>query len=220
MKVNKKILLSLAFLSAGFLFVKQISAQIELPRITTACEMKSGALLGINDGFSILKKCPKGSRMVMIIGEQGPKGDQGETGPQGPQGEQGLPGPVLGKTILDVQQVRGANWENSDPTSNVATPDRVTINCPVACILWVNYDVDTRNTSAPFQHIYLIYIDGVDQAVFNQATMTTPNSAIPLAVNGVFPVATGQHTVAIYARTYGGTLQSFESHLQVLAIEQ
>lgn len=217
MKINIKMLLFLPLLFAGLLFVKQISAQVELPRITTACEMKNGALFAIDDGFSILKKCPKGSRMVMIIGEQGPKGDKGD---KGDPGSQGPPGPVVGKTILDVQQVRGANWENSDPINNVATPDQITINCPVACTLWVNYDVDTRNTSAPFQHIYMIYVDGVDQAVFNQATMTVPNAAIPLAVNGVFPVAAGQHTVAIYARTYGGTLQSYESHLQVLAIEQ
>lgn len=125
-----------------------------------------------------------------------------------------------GKQILDYGQVRGSFWENTDSVNNVVTPDQVSINCSKACILWVNYDVDTRNTSATFQHLYFIYVDGVDQAVFNQATMTVPNAAIPLAVNGVFPVAAGEHTVSIYARTYGGILQSFESHLQVLAIEQ
>lgn len=125
-----------------------------------------------------------------------------------------------GKHILDLQQVRGSLWENSDPTNNVATPDQVTINCTKACHLWVNYDVDTRNTSATFQHLYFIYVDGADQAVFNQATMTVPNAAVPLAVNGVFPVAVGLHTVSIYARTYGGTLQQHESHLQVMAVEQ
>ncbi len=124
------------------------------------------------------------------------------------------------KTILDLAQVRGAFWEDTDAVNNIQTPDQVTVNCSKACNLWVNYDVDTRNTSAPFQHLYMIYVDGVDQAVFNQATTTTPNAAIPLAVNGVFPVSAGSHTVSIYARTYGGTLQSYESHLQVLAIEQ
>jgi len=98
MKINKILLIPVLFF-LGLLLVKQISAQIELPRITTACEMKNGALFGVDDGFSILKKCPKGSRMVMIIGEQGPKGLQGPvgetgpTGPMGPQGEQGIPGP-------------------------------------------------------------------------------------------------------------------------------
>jgi len=125
-----------------------------------------------------------------------------------------------GKLILDLQQVRGSFWQESDPVNNVATPDHVTVNCSKACNLWVNYDVDTRNTSTPFQHLYLIYVDGVDQAVFNQATMTTPNAAVPLAVNGVFPKLAGTHTVSIYARTYGGTLQSYESHLQVMAVEQ
>lgn len=124
------------------------------------------------------------------------------------------------KAIVDIGQVRGSFWENSDSFNNVVTPDQVTVNCPKACNLWVNYDVDTRNTSAPFQHLYMIYVDGVDQAVFNQATMTTPNAAIPLAVNGVFLASVGTHTVSIYARTYGGIMQSHESHLQVLAIEQ
>jgi len=125
-----------------------------------------------------------------------------------------------GKHILDLQQVRGSFWEESDPINNVATPDQVTVNCSNNCNLWVNYDVDTRNTGAPFQHLYFIYVDGVDQAVFNQATMVTPNAAVPLAVNGVFPVSAGSHTVSIYVRTYGGILQQFESHLQVMAIEQ
>lgn len=131
-----------------------------------------------------------------------------------------------GKTILDLKQVRGAFWENTHTVNNVATPDHVTVNCPKACILWVNYDVDTRNPSGSIaqsswpQHLYHIYVDNIDQAVFNQASMVVANAAVPLAVNGVFPASAGQHTIAIYARTTGGTLQSFESHLQVMAIEQ
>lgn len=127
------------------------------------------------------------------------------------------------KSIIDIAQVRGANWETGASDTNVETPDHVTVNCPEGCILWVNYDVDTRNPNGSIaqsswpQHLYHIYVDGVDQAVFNQASMIVANAAIPLAVNGVFPVAAGEHTVTIYARTTGGTLQQFESHLQVLA---
>jgi hypothetical protein len=128
------------------------------------------------------------------------------------------------KRVLEVKAVRGAFWENTNTIINVETPDHVTINCSVNCLLWVNYDVDTRNTSAstatPYQHLYFIYVDGVDQAVFNQATMIFPGGATPLAVNGTFPASAGSHTVSIYARSYGGTMQSFESHLQVMAIEQ
>lgn len=130
------------------------------------------------------------------------------------------------KTILDYAQVRGANWETSTINIPVETPDHVTVNCPEACVLWVNFDVDTRNPNGSIaqsswpQHLYHIYVDGVDQAVFNQASMIVANAAIPLAVNGVFPVSAGEHTVTIYAKTTGGTLQQFESHLQVLAIEQ
>ncbi len=38
----------------------------DLPRVTTACETKAGLIHGFGDGFSILKKCPKGSRTVNL----------------------------------------------------------------------------------------------------------------------------------------------------------
>jgi hypothetical protein len=38
----------------------------ELPRVEVACESKAGLIHGFNDGFSILKKCPKGSRRVVL----------------------------------------------------------------------------------------------------------------------------------------------------------
>lgn len=41
----------------------------ELPRVTTACETKAGLIHGFDDGFSILKKCPMGSRKV-VLGEE------------------------------------------------------------------------------------------------------------------------------------------------------
>lgn len=127
--------------------------------------------------------------------------------------------------ILDYGQVRGANWETDASANNIETPDHVTVDCPVACALWVNFDVDTRNTQSSgtptgYNHLYSIYVDGVDQAVFNQASFPVPDTAIPLAVNGVFPVSADSHIVTIYARATGGHLQQFESHLQVLAIEQ
>ncbi len=127
---------------------------------------------------------------------------------------------ILGqKRVFGVSQVRGSLWSTSDTSPSVKTPDEVSINCPVNCLLWVNYDVDTRNTVGGFQHIYHIFIDDTNPAVFNQATMTTASAAVPLAVNGVFPVSAGQHTVSIYVRLYGGTLEQHESHLQVMAIE-
>lgn len=130
-----------------------------------------------------------------------------------------------GKHILDIGQVRGAGLDIDAPTSPIKTPGEVTVNCSEACTLWVNYDVDTRNTTisgAPpngFNHLYHIFIDDVDQAVFNQVSASVPNAAYPLAVNGVFPVSAGVHTVSIYVKVTGGHLQQFTSHLQVLAIE-
>mgnify|MGYP000948394259 CR=1 FL=1 len=41
----------------------------ELPRMTTACETKAGLVHGFDDGFSVLKKCPIGSRKV-VLGEK------------------------------------------------------------------------------------------------------------------------------------------------------
>jgi hypothetical protein len=38
----------------------------EIPRLTTACENKAGLIHGFDDDFSVLKKCPKGSRKVTL----------------------------------------------------------------------------------------------------------------------------------------------------------
>lgn len=38
----------------------------ELPRVEMACENKAGLIHGFDDGFSILKKCPKSSRKVVL----------------------------------------------------------------------------------------------------------------------------------------------------------
>lgn len=203
-----------------FLFSGTISAQINLPQITTACETKSGELYAFNDGFSSRTKCEGASRRVILLGEKGEKGEQGEQGPQGPQGEKGDPGelPEDAQFIYDVAQVRGSIWESEPTVGAVPTPDEVTVDCPNNCLLWINFDVDTRNTVGGFQHLYFIYVDGVDQAIFNQATMTTANAAVPLAVNGVVPVGPGEHEVQIYVQVYGGHLEQHESHLQVMAI--
>jgi hypothetical protein len=37
--------------------------------VTTACENKAGLIHGFDDGFSMLKKCSKGSRQV-VLGEE------------------------------------------------------------------------------------------------------------------------------------------------------
>lgn len=89
MKIIKVLLIILAVALFGVTVVK---AQTVLPRITTACEDKAGLLFSVNDGFSLLKKCPKNSRLVAIIGEKGDKGDKGDQGEQGLQGPKGDPG--------------------------------------------------------------------------------------------------------------------------------
>jgi len=55
----KKIAPFLFVLAVVLVFANQIFAQIELPRITTACENKNGDLYAFNDGFSSRKESGK-----------------------------------------------------------------------------------------------------------------------------------------------------------------
>lgn len=108
----KKILIP--FLVIGFLLISIsiIKADEILPRITTVCESKSGDLKSIDDGFSLLKKCPEGQRLAVIIGEQGlkgDKGDKGDPGEQGLQGEQGIQG------LQGIQGIQGEKGDKGDP---------------------------------------------------------------------------------------------------------
>lgn len=130
-----------------------------------------------------------------------------------------------GKTILDVQSIRGAFFSTTSNTP-VPTGNKVTLNCDITCIFWIDYYADTRNSSntgAPpsgYNNIYDIYVDGVSQAIFTQASFPVANAAIPLALSGVTCCHLGSHTVEIYAHTNGGELQHFESSLQVMAIKE
>lgn len=163
-------------------------------------------------------------------GSEGPTGASGMTGPTGATGPQGFPGQDAelpsGYYILDVAQVRGSGaFPQPADNVNTATPDFVNVSCSKPCLLWVNYDVDTRNTQIPspgnwYQHLYHIYVDGADQAIYNQVSTTVPNAAYSVAVNGVIPASAGDHEVRIYVKKTGGTLQQFTSHLQVMAIAQ
>jgi hypothetical protein len=66
-------LVLLTLLSFGSGVVLSQSSK-ELPRVETACETKAGLIHGFDDGFSILKKCPKGSRQI-LLGEKPVSGD-------------------------------------------------------------------------------------------------------------------------------------------------
>jgi len=74
---NKLVLISVfMFLGLLALGTEKVLAQVvNLPRVTIACESKVGLLMGIDDGFSVLKKCPKNSRKV-ILGEESQIGGQ------------------------------------------------------------------------------------------------------------------------------------------------
>ena len=47
-----------------------------LPRVTTVCESKAGLLMTVDDDFSILRKCPKNFRKVVLGEEQTIKNDE------------------------------------------------------------------------------------------------------------------------------------------------
>lgn len=69
MKSKKKLILILFLIGlTSFTTSKVLGQSVNLPRVTTACESKVGLLVVIDDGFSVLKKCPKNSRKV-ILGE-------------------------------------------------------------------------------------------------------------------------------------------------------
>lgn len=105
MKIIKILPFLLIVIVLIFLGFSKIYAQQGFPTITTACESRNGLLRAFDDGFSLLKKCPAGSRRVVIIGEQGlkgekgEKGDQGDQGPPGPKGDPGDPGYTPAKEV-------------------------------------------------------------------------------------------------------------------------
>ena len=88
--VVKIILILFAFVVVSTGLAKAVTDG--LPQITTACENRHGFLFSVNDGFSILKKCPNNFREVILVGQPGPKGDQGDPGPLGLKGDKGEPG--------------------------------------------------------------------------------------------------------------------------------
>ena len=71
MKKFKLILLTVLIILSSLLIAKTISAQIDLPVITTVCEHKTGGLFAFDDGFSNHGKCPSKTRRVVLIGEEG-----------------------------------------------------------------------------------------------------------------------------------------------------
>ena len=103
MKKKTKIVTILAiFLLTAVFAVSGIFAQESFPTINVLCENKSGILRSFDDGFSMLKKCHKGERKVVLLGlqgEKGEKGDQGELGPEGPKGDPGDSGFIADKII-------------------------------------------------------------------------------------------------------------------------
>lgn len=133
MQKIKVTILVVSLIFVAILGISKVFALDQLPVVNTACENKNGLLLAINDGFSLLKKCPANSRRVVIIGEQGPKGekgdkgDQGEPGPQGsagptgPQGPQGSPG-LQG--LQGEQGPIGLQGQKGDPGDSGYTPTK------------------------------------------------------------------------------------------------
>jgi hypothetical protein len=107
MKINIKYFLLTVIFGSLILFTGKVLAQIELPRITTACESKTGQIFAFSDGFSSLMSCPSKTRRVILIGEKGDKGDQGEPGIQGIQGVSGTNGVSGAGNIAFISTTEG-----------------------------------------------------------------------------------------------------------------
>ncbi|MCX6732643.1 MAG: hypothetical protein NTV98_03840 [Candidatus Roizmanbacteria bacterium] len=103
-----------------FFVVYKVSATVQLPRISTACELKIGTLFAFNDGFSLLKTCPAGSQRVVLIGDKGDKGDKGDPGSVDPTVLA-----TLNSQLTDLQ-TRINNLEHLLPTPT-PTPGPVTM---------------------------------------------------------------------------------------------
>jgi hypothetical protein len=89
MKYSKVILILPIILGLVLFNSSSVFALLPIPQLSTACELKSGALFAFDDGFSIWKKCPNEGRRVIILGQKGDKGDKGDPGIQGQQGIKG-----------------------------------------------------------------------------------------------------------------------------------
>lgn len=131
---------------------------------------------------------------------------------------------VNGKKILGVAKTQGSLFTT---TSAAYTPMGmyVTVNCPVACVLWVNFFSSSKNQTAPpsaqgYVNTYGLFVDGADKSIYSQASFPAAGSAAAIALNGSISASAGVHTIDIQAKTTGGTLESDSSFLQVMAIEQ
>ena len=197
-----------------------------LPNITTACEQANGVLYAFNDGFSHRKKCSGDDRRVVLIGQQGPKGDKGDKGDQGIQGPKGDPGKAdTGKHILDSAQYQSTVIFTTTAGTDIATPSQIKLNCPVKCVLSVNYWADNRTDSldtpgGQAQSYQIIYVDGVRSSNYASAVYRVIGDPLMVSMGGVFPVDAGLHTVQIYAWQAYGTLDIREKVLTGIAFEQ
>ncbi len=67
MKKKSALIFGLMFIGMLSLGTRMVWGEMKsLPKVTTACESKTGLLMVIDDGFSILKKCPKNFRKVTL----------------------------------------------------------------------------------------------------------------------------------------------------------
>ncbi|GEM_PF-3663095 len=101
----------------------------------------------------------------------------------------------------------------------------VNLNCSVSCNFWINFNTASRNQAVPnssagYLHSYELFIDGGDKSIGSEANLSVVNMSIPVSVNAFVSVAAGNHTVEIRSKTSGGTLESRNSYLQVMAIEK
>ena len=123
------------------------------------------------------------------------------------------------RQILAYGQYRGAGFTTTANT-DVPTDAQVDIECPFACILFMNYVVDSRNNQTGAHNFYQLYLNGIALSFQNQASYGFPGQAIPISLTGIYPVSAGTHTVQVYAHPTAGQLEEHTKTLTVLAIRE
>lgn len=130
-----------------------------------------------------------------------------------------------GKHVLDYAQYQSTEIWTTTAETDVATPSQIKLNCPVKCVLNINYWADNRTDNiqadpVPAQAHQIIYVDGVRTNNYSSAVFRVIGDPLMVSIGGLFPVDAGEHTIQIYAWQHYGTLDIREKVLTGVAFEQ
>ena len=217
MKVEHSLFVILvAFLTAFAVFFMAINR----PQVNIQKESKSAST---NDSNLALEFRQRFKRLEESLDTISSKQASDETALATLEARLNSPKESVGKKILATAKTQGSLFTTSSPVYGPMGM-YVTINCPVACSLWIDFFSSSKNQGTPntaqgYMNTYGVFVDGVDKSIYGQATFPAAGSAVPVSLNGLVSVSAGVHTIDVQAKTTGGTLESSSSFLQVMAVE-